>query len=135
MKNKRLKFKKIQRNTLFFGKTCIFWVLGILHFRFSNTMIALFKRKIRSHNRRAPPHSPNDAITIEVWAQLLHSYNYKCAYCESDFTMENKPTLEHIIPVKYGGETSILNCIPSCERCNNSKSSSNNWEPPKKDIL
>ncbi len=135
MRNKRLKFKRVQRQSLFFGKSCIFWVLGILHFRFSKTMVRLFNRKIRSHNLRAPPVNPNNSIDIEVWAQLLHSYKYKCAYCDCDFTRDNKPTLEHIVPVKFGGETSIYNCIPSCDECNNSKSSSNNWEPPNKDIL
>lgn len=43
-----------------------------------------------------------------------------CHYCDQPAT-----TVDHIVPDSLGGPSSVWNLLPSCEPCNNKKSS--NW--------
>ena len=43
-----------------------------------------------------------------------------CHYCEQKFPPE-KLTLDHVVPLARGGESSRGNCVPACEACNRSK--------------
>ena len=44
--------------------------------------------------------------------------NYKCVYCGST---KELLTIDHIIPISRGGETSFENCVTSCRVCNSKK--------------
>ena len=41
---------------------------------------------------------------------------YKCMYCGT--TVNNKLTIDHVIPQSKGGKTSFDNCVSSCRSCN-----------------
>jgi len=56
-------------------------------------------------------------LTYDQWVKTLIDFNYKCAYCGDDYYI-----LEHFRPIRYGGETTVKNCIPACIACNSRKS-------------
>jgi 5-methylcytosine-specific restriction endonuclease McrA len=45
-----------------------------------------------------------------------------CVYCGKMFNEEDKPTIDHIVPLNKGGIHSISNVIVSCRSCNSKKS-------------
>lgn len=45
---------------------------------------------------------------------------YTCQYCGKK-PKEDECTLDHVIPRSMGGETSWINCVLACYRCNNQK--------------
>ena len=48
----------------------------------------------------------------------------KCSYCGRKQSKGVKRTRDHVVPVSKGGKTVRENIVPSCERCNSSKSDS-----------
>lgn len=53
-------------------------------------------------------------LTHEQWMQTLQYFKWRCAYCmKKDFQL-----IEHFIPLKLGGGTTISNCVPACIACN-----------------
>lgn len=53
-------------------------------------------------------------ITLTQWADTLHYFNFKCAYCQK----KRYQVLEHFIPVSDDGLTTVYNCVPACTSCN-----------------
>lgn len=51
---------------------------------------------------------------------LLIRDDYKCAYCQTDLTLETM-TMDHVIPSSRGGDTSWENCVCACKGCNHEK--------------
>ena len=51
---------------------------------------------------------------------LFNRDNWKCQYC-GKIVNTKSATVEHIIPVSKGGETSWTNCITACVKCNRKK--------------
>lgn len=43
-----------------------------------------------------------------------------CHYCEQKFRPQEL-TLDHILPIARGGESSKKNCVPCCKECNTKK--------------
>jgi len=43
-----------------------------------------------------------------------------CGYCRC-YVPRDEATIDHIVPLAQGGETSWLNCVLSCSPCNNKK--------------
>ena len=69
-------------------------------------------------NRERTVHSVDgNTLTPEQWAKVLSVYDNQCAYCGTFGRM----SLDHIVPVKHGGGTTLANCVPSCRHCNSSK--------------
>ena len=52
--------------------------------------------------------------------QLKEEWNYRCAYCHYQ-EKHKELTLDHIIPIKKGGDDSYTNLLPACRTCNLSK--------------
>ena len=46
--------------------------------------------------------------------------NFECQYCGRT-PGRNALTLDHVIPISRGGETSFENCVAACYKCNNQK--------------
>lgn len=88
-----------------------------------NTLRELFRRNDIWHlytddtyeNRRK---SANEYIgRPEIRESVFALHGKKCLSCGSN----NKIHLDHIVPVVYGGENSIDNLQPLCDKCNTSK--------------
>lgn len=62
-----------------------------------------------------------NTLTAEEWIDILEAYNYRCAYCDVEFEVENMPTKDHIIPLIKGGNNTKENIVPACRSCNSSK--------------
>ena len=83
--------------------------------------MSLFKlgRKVQRNNLRAQKKGLVGDLVTEEYIKICKLFNYECAYC-------GKPhanSLDHIVPLSEGGGTTISNCVPACERCNQKKSS------------
>jgi len=62
-----------------------------------------------------------NTLTSQEWLDILEQYNYRCAYCDVEFEVENMPTKDHIIPISKGGNNTKENTIPACQSCNSKK--------------
>lgn len=51
---------------------------------------------------------------------LFNRDNWQCQYCFTDLVYHNI-TIEHLLPVSRGGETSYRNCVAACRPCNRRK--------------
>jgi 5-methylcytosine-specific restriction endonuclease McrA len=52
---------------------------------------------------------------------VLKRDRYTCAYCLKNLS-SSSGTIDHIIPRKFGGQNSFLNCVAACFGCNSRKS-------------
>jgi 5-methylcytosine-specific restriction endonuclease McrA len=48
------------------------------------------------------------------WRKLIKAHGSLCFYCQE----EPASSIDHIIPVSYGGNGSLDNLVPACMRCN-----------------
>lgn len=73
---------------------------------------------IRQHNEHmyVPPSRIPKLIKKTLWAR-----DRICMYCGTQLS-ERSTTIEHIIPLSLGGDTSWTNCVAACYRCNNHRS-------------
>lgn len=69
--------------------------------------------------RRANKRGAGGKITIQEWKDLCNKYGNKCLCCGRT---DVKLTLDHVIPLKMGGENTIGNSQPLCRSCNSKKS-------------
>ena len=65
-----------------------------------------------------------DGYSFEDWKDAVLYFRGKCAYCGRPQSRNNILTKDHIVPVSKGGKTVRENIVPSCVRCNSSKSDS-----------
>ena len=53
---------------------------------------------------------------------VIEQANGCCEYCQSQARFATQPfSIEHILPVSKGGETTLGNLVLSCQGCNNHK--------------
>lgn len=69
--------------------------------------------RVETHNERARELALPATLTTEEWIRTLNHFQWACAYCSEPYEV-----LEHFIPLSLQGETSALNCLPSCLLCN-----------------
>jgi 5-methylcytosine-specific restriction endonuclease McrA len=85
------------------------------------------EKRIYSQKRRALKLSntpPDEMLTIEEWVAILSKYRHHCAYCGcrlGEGEGEERPTVDHVIPLSQGGKHSKDNIVPACKHCNNAK--------------
>lgn len=72
----------------------------------------LYQAKRRFREANGPGVSERD------WRRLVRRYDSRCAYCGA----RCDPHMDHVIPLKRGGQHSIGNVLPACQPCNSSKS-------------
>ena len=76
------------------------------------------ERKIlHTSNRRAK--SKSNGVYALTEKELRKLRDKECVYCGSSHKIE----LDHVIPISRGGTHGIGNLVPSCMKCNRSKSS------------
>ena len=71
--------------------------------------------------RRARERLLINTLTAEEWIDILKEYKFKCAYCGCEFTLFNKETRDHVIPISKGGDNVKENIVPACQSCNSKK--------------
>jgi len=71
--------------------------------------------------RRAKERNIINTLTSQEWLDILEEYNYRCAYCDVEFDIENMSTQDHIIPISKGGDNTKDNVVPACKGCNSKK--------------
>ena len=64
------------------------------------------------------------AYTLKQWTECKNYFNNRCAYCGREEPLHK----DHVMPFIRGGEFSINNIVPSCQRCNSSKHDKNVFE-------
>lgn len=62
-----------------------------------------------------------NTLTFQEWLDILEEYNYRCTYCNKEFTCESLPEKDHIIPISKGGNNTKENIVPACRSCNAKK--------------
>lgn len=70
-----------------------------------------------AHRRREREKTSLASLSTKQWKECKNHFNHKCAYCLSD----EKLTKDHFVPVSKGGELTVKNIVPVCNRCNCSK--------------
>lgn len=80
----------------------------------ANSIRGVTKRRARNKNII-------NTLTAEEWIYILKKYKFRCAYCGKDFTLFDKETHDHIIPISKGGHNIKENVVPACRSCNSKK--------------
>lgn len=76
----------------------------------------------RNHSkRRAIGREIINTLTAGEWIDILMEYKFKCAYCGKEFTLFNRETKDHVIPISKGGNNTKENIVPACRSCNSRK--------------
>lgn len=73
-----------------------------------------FPEKVAANNIKLRTREPINPEDIKL---AFKQCNYRCVYCDND----KKLSIEHIWPVKRGGDNHIDNLVVSCKSCNSSK--------------
>ena len=63
-----------------------------------------------------------DGYSFKDWKDAVMYFRGKCSYCGRKQSRSVKLTRDHVVPVSKGGKTVRENIVPSCARCNSSKS-------------
>jgi 5-methylcytosine-specific restriction endonuclease McrA len=61
-------------------------------------------------------------LTKAQWLSIKENYQHRCATCNTPDHVQPL-TMDHIIPVLHGGQTTKSNIQPLCQPCNSRKSS------------
>lgn len=59
------------------------------------------------------------------WFQRLEDFNNSCAYC---CKQTESLTIDHFLPLDYGGTDTFQNVVPCCNECNTSKNNKDPYE-------
>jgi len=71
--------------------------------------------------RRAREKKIINTLTAQEWIDILKRYKFRCAYCDCEFTLFNRETRDHIIPISKNGDNIRENIVPACQSCNSKK--------------
>ena len=80
----------------------------------------MYKRQGQS-KRRARGKNIINTLTAEEWINILKEYKFRCAYCGKEFTLFDRETHDHVIPISKGGNNIRENIVPACKSCNSRK--------------
>jgi 5-methylcytosine-specific restriction endonuclease McrA len=87
--------------------------------------LSAFRRKSRRRDKGG-----EFTLTIEEWDAVIINQNYRCAGCATEFTENNKPEHDHVVPLSKGGASTISNIQALCKSCNRHKGAKVNWTYP-----
>ena len=62
-----------------------------------------------------------NTLTADEWVEILKQYKFRCAYCGKEFTLFDRETRDHVIPISKGGDNIKENIVPACRSCNSRK--------------
>jgi 5-methylcytosine-specific restriction endonuclease McrA len=75
---------------------------------------------VYSRRRRAQQEKLSGSHTLREWNDLKAYYDHRCLCCWRQ-EPEIKLTADHVIPVVGGGNDTVQNLQPVCQRCNSRK--------------
>ena len=83
-----------------------------------------------NQKRRTMKKKLSATLTSIQWVNIKQNFNNCCAYCGKELSLQQ----EHFIPLSKGGEYTLNNIIPSCQKCNGSKNNKDFfiWYPKQK---
>ena len=81
-----------------------------------------------NYRRRMREKNIINTLTSQEWLNILEHYNYRCAYCDVEFEVENMPHKDHVIPISKGGDNVKENVVPTCQSCNSKKGNKLNYK-------
>jgi hypothetical protein len=82
-------------------------------------------QRIKRQRRTAIKRKLPATYTKNDWHECKNNFDSCCAYCG---TKSKKLTQDHFIAVRNGGEYTANNIVPSCQKCNSSKSAHDFFE-------
>ena len=71
--------------------------------------------------RRKREEAQGNGITKDQWLEMMHFFDWKCAYSGVLVNTKNNRSIDHITPLAKGGEHEIWNCVPMDKSLNISK--------------
>ncbi len=74
-------------------------------------------RKLYEGARRARKKGGGTTLTKAEWLSKISEFQGRCAYCGVD----EKLTVDHVVPLSRGGAHTRTNIAPACLSCNTSK--------------
>lgn len=77
------------------------------------------KHRLYQSNRRFRL-AAGPGVTERDWLRLVSRFAGRCAYCGC---RPDRVHMDHVLPLKRGGQHSIGNVLPACRSCNTSKGS------------
>ena len=80
-------------------------------------MASLLARRLYNLRLRARRRGLPADLYLSAWLQTLEDFQEHCAYCDTGLGF----TIDHFQPIMLGGPTSVDNCLPCCQFCNNLK--------------
>lgn len=95
--------------------------LKINHSKYSKTEKGKANKQRVSSKRRTKEKNIINTLTAQEWVDILKEYKFKCAYCGKEFTLFDKATKDHVIPISKGGNNTKENVVPACQSCNSKK--------------
>jgi len=78
-------------------------------------------RQRRKVKRKAREKEIINTLTSDEWINILKEHKFRCAYCGKEFTLFDRETRDHIIPISKGGDNIKENIVPACKSCNSKK--------------
>ena len=78
------------------------------------------KRFNERNRRRLWKQNQGKGITSEQYKEVMSFFDWKCAYSGEKLKKDTR-TLDHIIPLKQGGDHEIWNLVPMARSLNSSK--------------
>ena len=75
-------------------------------------------RQREKTKRRAQEREILNTLTAQEWVDILKEYKFRCAYCGKEFTLFDRETKDHVIPISKGGDNIKENIVPACRSCN-----------------
>jgi len=72
----------------------------------------------RQHaQRRGAIISTSKPMTAADWTEIVKRHRGRCYYCKK----KTKLTMDHVVPLKKGGQHTRTNVVPACGPCNSKK--------------
>lgn len=75
------------------------------------------QREARQQRKEALARAGGKHTKADTEELILLQQN-RCVYCDAEFTVINRPSKDHLLPVTYGGGNSALNLVLACRGCN-----------------
>ncbi len=80
-------------------------------------MTSLLAKRLSNLRQRARRRGLPANLYLSAWLDTLEDFQERCAYCDIAAGF----TIDHFQPLMRGGPTSVDNCLPCCQFCNNLK--------------